>query len=139
MSNSGFKNISHNQWGTKVEVQWKRRIRRAFLSAADFPDKTLRTQIGLKIRTEFERDLGKPRTEVKIIGGVKGVRRILPRLGSGGPVWEARLRSEGKLYRRRFAVLKYGEAGARKLAEQARGAMEIEHFGGRLGRNRRRK
>lgn len=113
MSNTGHKGISASfdrdgaPWRYQVSVQWKSRMRRANLIGATFEE-------AVEMRTRFERQLTKPRSERHIRGGVnRGTYSSTD--GGGKPSWVAQVGAS----KRSFSIKKYGKQ-ARVLAQETR-------------------
>jgi len=133
LSNTGHKNISRSKGkkagpGLQVSVQWKKEIRYMFFpdSSFDSPAETLLAAIDW--RDEIEIELGKPRTERRILSGL-GVYRSKDFYSN--EYWVAQCSpAHGRTIRKCFSIKKFGEDGARQLALVERRRMEQEYYGG---------
>jgi len=133
MSNTGHKNISRYKGkkkgsGLQVCVQWKKELRYQSFPDINFdsPAETLLSALDWRNETEIE--LGKPRTERRILSG-SGVYRSKDFYGNEN--WVAQCSPAlGKMMRKYFSIKKYGEDFARILAIRKRRMMEQEYYGG---------
>ena len=133
MSNTGHKNISRYRCkkkgtGLQVRVQWRKEIRYRCFPDGNFDSPTEALLSALDWRDETEIELGKPRTERRILSG-SGVYRSKDFYGN--EYWIARCSpAPKKSIRKCFSIKKFGENGARQLALMERRRMEQEYYGG---------
>jgi len=134
MSNTGHKNISRYKAGRKkgtglqVCVQWRKEIRYRSFPDSDFDSPAEILLAALEWRDEAEIELGKPRTERRILSG-PGVYRSKDFYGN--EYWIAQWSPAfGKTIRKCYAIKKYGELEARLLAQVKRREMEERYYGG---------
>lgn len=118
MSNTGYKGISASlDRASEVQryqvfVGWKGEERRRTLWSGDIAE-------ALIVRAEFERELDKPRTEIRILPG-EGVSYDARDRANGSAVWTARVTAQGVKRSTNFSILKHGYWGARRLAYEWR-------------------
>ena len=126
-SNTGLKNISaktHNGevCGYQVAVQWNHKRMYAWIPGDD----EVALEEAKTIRHIFEHELGKPRTELHIIGTAVGVVRVGREKVWGAPVWMAYIWAHGHRYATQFSIAVWGEDGAREKALEWRKQKELE-------------
>lgn len=134
MSNTGHKNISRYKGGKKkgsglqVCVQWRKELRYRSFPDSEFDSPAETLLVALDWRNETEIELGKPRTERRILSG-PGVYRSKDFYGN--EYWIAQCSpAHGRTIRKCFSIKKFGEDGARQLALMERRRMEQEYYGG---------
>ena len=110
--------------GYNVRIQWQGERRSKFFSDRTFGDRLAALTAALDWRNATERELGKPRTERKVLGiiysssGIPGVRRITE---GHTDYYEATWgTTAGKQARTKYSIAKHGEKRALQLAKQAR-------------------
>lgn len=112
-------------YGYFVRVCWKRTIKMKFFSDRKHGDRLAALDAAIEWRDRTERELGKPRSERMVVGaharntsGVVGVRR---RKKGGSEVFEVTWTTEaGKIARTSYAIGKYGEKRAFRMAVSKR-------------------
>ena len=129
MSNTGYKCISRTQDGRLlINVSWNGTRRSSSLRIHEFPDEGEAILEALIIRERFERELGKPRTERRILGNAIGV--IRTKDGHGNESWMARIFPKyGKQLRSHFSIKKYGALKAYEMACKVRKQWEKIFYG----------
>ncbi len=150
MANSGYKGISRVDRTRKRTHGWYVRVRlngqifAKFFSDNVFDSSADALLAAIDWRDETERDLGKPRTERRVIlvsphnrTGTLGVHRGLK---DSDPVyavcWSP---APHKVQRTSFSIRKYGEKEALRLAVALRKQKEVEIFGAELSPRRSRR
>ena len=113
--------------GYQVAVQWRNRKLYEWVPITTTRDEAL--DHALYLRSDFEQQLGKPRTEHFIIGTAEGVTRHDRATVDGGPSWQAYIEVDGQKLATSFSVGDHGEEGARKKARTWRRQKEVEFFG----------
>ncbi len=130
---TGYKCISPKRLkgeliGYQVAVQWRNRKRWHYVPVTISVIGAL--QQAVAVRNEFERQLGKPRTELHMIGTAAGVVFHDRHTVDGGPTWVAYIEVDGVKQATSFAVSTHGgKAKARKAARKWRREKEVELFG----------
>lgn len=130
---TGYKCISPKRHegvliGYQVAVQWRNKKLYEYIPLAISPIGTL--QQAVAVRNEFERQLGKPRTEHHMIGTAAGVVFHDRHTVWGGPTWVAYIEVGGVKHATSFAASTHGgKAKARKAAREWRRQKEVELFG----------
>lgn len=140
MSNTGHKNISRYKGGKKkgpglqVSVQWRNEIRRQSFPDKDFDSPAGTLLAALEWRDETEDELGKPRTERRILSDL-GVYRSKDYYGAESWIaqWSPAL---GLTERKYYSIKKYGDVQAQFLALAKRIEMEKKYYGGSFGEYR---
>jgi len=134
MSNTGHKNISRHKGGKKkgaglqVCVQWRKEIRRQGFPDSNYDSQAATLLAALEWRDEAEIELGKPRTERRILSG-PGVYRSKDFYGN--EYWVAQWSpAQGLSKKKCYSIKKYRELEARLLAQVKRCEMERKHYGG---------
>ena len=129
MSNTGYKCISRTQDDRLlVNVAWCGNKRYATIQIKDYLDESDAIFETLRIRERFERELGKPRTERRILGNAVGVMRTKD--GHGKESWMARINPKhGKQLRSYFSIKKYGALNAYEMACEIRKQWEEIFYG----------
>lgn len=134
MSNTGHKNISRYSGkragkGLQVCVQWRKRFRYRRFPFSEYGYSYAKTLIAaLEWRDEMEQELGKPRTERRILSS-PGVYRSKDSYGN--EYWVAQCSPAlGESMRKCFSIRKYGEEKAHLLALSERCEMEEKYYGG---------
>jgi hypothetical protein len=143
MANSGYKGISRVDRPKKKTHGWYVRVRldgnthAKFFSDTAFDDAQDALFAAIDWRDETERDLGKPRTERRVIlvsphnrSGILGVRRSVK---DAEPVYEVFWSpAPNELQRTSISIRKYGEQEAFRRACALRKQKEREVFGAEL-------
>lgn len=129
MSNTGYKCISRTQDGRLlINVGWNGFVRRSSVRINEYPDQGDAYIEAMRIRERFERELGKPRTERRILGNAVGVMQTKD--GHGNESWMARINPRyGKQLRRHFSIKKYGSLKAFEMACDIREQWEKIFYG----------
>jgi len=137
MSNTGHKNISRYKGkkkgtGLQVCVQWRKEIRRQNFSDSDFDNNPMQTLMAaLEWRDEMETEMGKPRTERRILSSL-GIYQSTDFYGNAS--WVAQCSPvPGKTMRKCFSIKKFGEHEACMLAHNERCRMEHKYYEGIFG------
>lgn len=132
-SSTGAKCISQKRdkdgqlTGYQVAVQWKHRKRYRWVPLEGSQLAALSE--ALQVRAEFEKELGKPRTEHHIIGTAQGVTLHSRATVDGQPAYVAYIEVGGEKLATSFSTAEHGEDGAREKALAWRRQKEVEHFG----------
>ena len=133
MSNTGHKNISRYSGkragqGLQVRVQWRKEMRYQRFPDSDYASRAGTLQAALEWRDQVEEELGKPRTERRILSG-PGVFR--GKDIHGNEYWVAQCSPAlGESLRKCFSIKKYGEQKAHLFAIAERCEMEEIYYGG---------
>lgn len=134
MSNTGHKNVSRYKGGKKkgpglqVCVQWRKELRYQSFPDSEYDNPAAVLLAAIAWRDAAEIELGKPRTERRILSD-SGVHRSKDFYGN--EYWIAQCSpAPGKMMRKCFAIKKYGELEARLLAQVKRCEMEQRYYGG---------
>jgi hypothetical protein len=141
------KNISRLEYPPKkmigywVRIQWQGKKHAKFFSDLRYGDRLAALDAAIEWRNTTERELGKPRTELLVVGapkpnntGVVGVRRLTE---NGTDYYEATWVIEtGRQGRTRYSIAKHGEKQALKLAIKARREHERQRQLTKVGRDR---
>ena len=134
MSNTGHKNISRYKGGKKkgtglqVSVQWRGEIRRQSFPDRDFDSLEAVLFAAIDWRDETEAELGKPRTDRRILSD-PGIYRSVDFYGAAS--WVAQWSPAFGIARKKYySIKKYGELEAQFLALAKRIEMEKKYYGG---------
>ena len=134
MSNTGHKNISRYKGdkrkgpGLQATVQWRKELRRQSFPDKDFDSPAGTLLAALEWRDATEIELGKPRTERRILSDL-GVYRSVDYYGAAS--WVAQWSPAFGIARKKYySIKKYGDLGAELLARVRRCEMEQKYYGG---------
>lgn len=123
----GVTRIDHpkkNMYGFYVRVGWNLQHRSKFFSDKTYGSREQAIEAALAWRTQTEEELGKPHTELQVVGSSRtptGVIGVRLHYDKSTPYYEASWRdNEGRTLRTRYSIIKHGDQKAFELAVSAR-------------------